>query len=313
VSPGTVYLFHSSGTAHGVASGGAGLASSVLTGSLADNAEFGISLAIADLNGDGYSDLIVGDDAGGELGEGTVYVFKSGATAAGIPSGDTGTAATRLFGTDLNFVFGAFVAVGDINGDAKPDLVVADPGGDSGDGCFCGAVYVFHNAQSGAGVPNGPSDSASGKQYGSLFPNATFGWTVATGDVDGDGYDDVVTADVGAEDPNGFVAGAAYLLRGSGTGIAGGFSGAADATIVGRANFGDQELGDATAISDLNGDGFADVVVSDADAQFLGAVYVFQASGHGGIPSSGTSIAHTVLLGPPEPIDESWEFGKAVQ
>jgi FG-GAP repeat len=149
---------------------------------------FGSSLTIAgDLNGDGFSDLVVGaphDDAFGEgnsVRAGGVLVYYGGAGRA-----FDGTADVILSGTDLQEQFGAAVtSPGDLNGDGYSDLVVGSPYSDA-KGNDAGRAYVyFGRAGNGFGKPAAILDGEQvTRQFGSKVEGA--------GDHNGDGLADFV-------------------------------------------------------------------------------------------------------------------------
>src|SRR6185295_9829238 len=109
----------------------------------------GASLAGADVNGDGYSDLIVGANSydHGEAGEGAVFVYLGG--PSGIATGDPLTAATLLESDQADAHLGSSVAcAGDVNGDGYEDVIVAAPDYDDG-ATNTGIALVFHGSASG--------------------------------------------------------------------------------------------------------------------------------------------------------------------
>src|SRR5262249_54860893 len=130
---GQVYVFHSAG-AGGVPSADATAASAVLSGS-AEDETLGLSLAVGDLNGDGYDDVAVTANR-------KTVVFHS-AGSAGIPSADAAPATTRSSGS------GGAAAGGDIAGDGFAALIP---------GC-CNHVSIFHSGP--AGVASGTTDDAT--------------------------------------------------------------------------------------------------------------------------------------------------------
>ncbi|HZN03230.1 MAG TPA: integrin alpha, partial [Candidatus Polarisedimenticolia bacterium] len=230
-------------------------------------ASFGLSVATAgDVNGDGYSDIIVGAphfDAGQE-DEGRVFAyFGSAAGPSASPDWSAeGDQAHALFGS-------AVAAAGDVNGDGYGDLVVGAPRFDDGDEDVGGAfVYL--------GSPSGPGDSPVWMVEGTR-PFAGFGTSVATaGDVNGDGRDDLL---VGAprHAEGGVEQGAAFLYLGSAAGPADQPAWVATGGQPGG-RFGER----VAAAGDVNGDRRSDIAVGaprqdDGDME-EGRVFVYLGS-----------------------------------
>ena len=236
---------------------------------------FGCSVAAAgDVNGDGYSDVIVGAYGydNGETDEGRAYVYL------GSPSGLATSAAWTAECNQDNAHFGWSVSgAGDVDGDGYADVIVGARDYDNPE-VDEGRVFVYHGSS--GGLFQHASWTCDGGQGG-----ANFGWAVATaGDVNGDGYADVIAGspyvDSGDVDE-----GRAYLWFGSSSGLS---------TEAGWVAEGDQtgaNLGMALATAgDVNGDGYADVIVSargyDGGQTDEGRAYVFlgSAASLGGSP-----------------------------
>jgi hypothetical protein len=231
-----------------------------LTGEATGNA-FGYSVASAgDVNGDGYSDLVVG--AQGYLtNTGRAYVYH------GSASGLSPTPALTLTGDAMGANFGISVAsVGDVNGDGYSDLVV----GASVYSGNTGRAYVYHG--NAGGLSATPTLTLTGEVTGNYFG----GSVASAGDLNGDGYADLV---VGAWGYSGN-RGRAYVYHGS----AGGLNATPMLTLTGEANsyFGYSVAG----AGDLNGDGYADLVIG---AHFYnsgtGRAYVYHGSASGLSPT----------------------------
>jgi hypothetical protein len=147
----------------------------------AAGALFGWSVASAgDVNGDGYSDCLVGANryTNGQTNEGTAFLYLG--SAVGLDS----VAAWRFEGNQTGAQLGTSVAsAGDVNGDGYSDAVVGAPGasnGQSGEG----RIYLFLGGPS--GLSPVPALASEGDQIG-----ASFGFAVASaGDVNGDGFGD---------------------------------------------------------------------------------------------------------------------------
>jgi hypothetical protein len=148
-----------------------------------------------DVNNDGYSDVIVGarNNDGGGSNAGRAYVY-SGETG-GLLWTFTGEASSNYFG---HVVSGA----GDVNNDGYDDLIVGSPSNDAG-GADAGRAYVY-SGRTGILLVTFTGEAAGDR----------LAWSVSgAGDVDDDGYDDLI---VGApqNDAGGSDAGRAYVYSG---------------------------------------------------------------------------------------------------
>ena len=211
-------------------------------------ARLGLSVAGAgDVNGDGYDDIIVGayayNTAETERNRGRVRVYL------GSSSGAVDTFCWETCGDQDQCMFGYAVAgAGDVNGDGYDDIIIGAHGYDiieSGEG----RAYIFH------GGAAGPSPSPS--WIGEIaWAHAQFGVSVdGAGDVNGDGYDDVI---VGAfmYEPLPIDEGNAFVFLGSDTGVVDDFCWMVEDEQE------DTGLGWSVAgAGDVNGDGFDDVIV----------------------------------------------------
>ncbi len=172
------------------------------------SAGFGVSVATAgDVNGDGYSDVIVGAPGytNGASGEGKAFVYH------GSASGLAATAAWGVEGSLVSAGFGHSVSTaGDVNGDGYADVVVGAPGYQAS---YAGEGMAQVFLGSAAGLSSGATRSYFGSQT-----NAHFGDAVASaGDVNGDGYADVVAGAYGYDDAGGWTdAGLVRLYYGNG-------------------------------------------------------------------------------------------------
>ncbi|WP_299568102.1 FG-GAP-like repeat-containing protein [uncultured Pedobacter sp.] len=136
--------------------------------------EFPSSVAIGDIDGDGKPDLVVAN-----YSTNVVSVFRNTSSSGSLNA--SSFTAKQDFTTGLQ---PQSVAIGDVDGDGKLDLVVANPGSNT--------VSVFHNTSSLGSID---ASSFAAKQD---FITSTNPISVAIGDVDGDGRPDLVVANVNA-------------------------------------------------------------------------------------------------------------------
>src|SRR5215831_7355392 len=223
------------------------------------------SVAIGDLNGDGRLDLVTANIGGDPLGTptpaGTVSVLLGN-------GGGTFSAATPY---PTGSVLPSSVAIGDLNGDGRLDLAVANYGSPSSS-VPAGTVSVF------LGTSNGTFSAATQYPTGTGLPGAQ---SVAIGDLNGDGRLDLVVADVSHS--------IAVLLGQAG----GGFLTLTPRVLSALNN------PSSVALGDLNGDGRLDLAIAPysvdpSNPSFdTHGVLVFLGNGDGSFGSQSTYTTGT--------------------
>ncbi|WP_103287176.1 FG-GAP repeat protein [Candidatus Nitrosocaldus islandicus] len=203
------------------------------TSSVKDVAEdfdyFGWSLAAGDFNGDSYTDLAVGvpaENVGSITDAGAVNILYGSSSGLQASSPDD-----QIWHQDTSSVkdvaeigdnFGWSLAAGDFNGDGKDDLAVGVPFEDIGSITDAGAVNILYGSSSGlqASSPDDQiwhQDTSSVKDVAEIGDN--FGYSLATGDFNNDGKDDLAVG-VLAESVGIITgAGAVNILYGSSSGL----------------------------------------------------------------------------------------------
>jgi hypothetical protein len=209
---------------------------------------FGTAVAgVGDVNRDGYDDVLIGapykrdSTTGDVIGQALLYL----GSASGLSSTPTwtveGNGGWNYFGGRLN-------GAGDVNGDGYADFMVSDIFF-TDDQSAEGRVFLYYGSANGpAATPGWIADGDQANDY--------FGMALATaGDVNGDGFDDVVISAPSFDDPEG-IEGQARLYYGSATGLS------PTAGWTGEGNQYAAYFGNAvSSAGDVNGDGYADVVI----------------------------------------------------
>jgi VCBS repeat-containing protein len=226
-----------------------------------------------DVNGDGCDDFVIGTpfaSPNGTFRGGVSYVVfgQAGAfPATWEPSTLDGTNGFIINGTDQSGSGWAVDAAGDVNGDGFGDLLI---------GSENGAFVVFgHAGPFTATFELSSLDGTNGFKMTSHEFNAAFGRSAASaGDVNGDGFDDVL---IGAEqsNPHGNYSGTSYVFFGH----SGAFAPTIDVSSLDGTNgfalqgFGTySQSGHALSAGDFNGDGFDDLLIG-ANGPNLGGHY----------------------------------------
>jgi hypothetical protein len=157
------------------------------------------AVAFGDVNGDGFSDMIIGSKGSGGWSGGTVTIIYGSPLVKGwnlIDPGNAPAGVTTVTGAVA--WFGCAVATGDINADGYDDVVIGAHEYRWLDSDRPGEAFILYGQPglSGTGTINvlAPPSGVSvtrilGNQYA---PGVAFGYSVATGDLNADGFADVV-------------------------------------------------------------------------------------------------------------------------
>ncbi|GAB2175797.1 M10 family metallopeptidase C-terminal domain-containing protein [Dongia sp. agr-C8] len=272
-----------------------------------DHVGWSVSSA-GDFNHDGMDDLLIGS-----LVDPTTNVFGASAfvwyghNGAFYPfnldqtSSNYGFIIESANGNETEFFTGFSVSgAGDVNGDGADDIIVSSPyAGANG----TGAAYVIFNGPGAYGSYLNGLNGTNGFKISGIASGDQAGWDVsAAGDVNGDGYADVI---IGAPQAGGDGGGTAYVLFGHGTA----FSATIDLDNLSADEgfwiYGDS-AGDTAGVSvsaagDLNGDGYDDLLVGAPNAgpngALSGAVEVIYGSDLLGTRPVMGSIGNNVITG----------------
>jgi hypothetical protein len=261
----------------------------------------GYALATGDINGDGYADIVISayGAPGGNYDGYTYVVFGKSTTwgAAGnkVLNIGAGNLIDGTQGVRFNSAVGSgdgsgsSVATGDVNGDGYADVVIGAVGGNSS----AGYTYLVFGKSATWGAAGNKVlnigagnliDGTQGVRFDGVTGNDNSGNSVVTGDINGDGYADILIGAYRANSGKGYsyvvfgksatwgAAGNKVLNTGAGNLI----DGTQGFRLDGVTN--NDYLGNKVAIGDVNGDGIKDIIIGALNAPLdsgKGSVYVY--------------------------------------
>jgi uncharacterized protein (TIGR03437 family) len=270
---------------------------------------FGYSLTAADFDGDGFVDLAAGapgeDERRGALA--VLYGSNRGLTSDRDEYWREGRDGLRGSGS-VNDSFGFELASGDFNGDGYPDLVTGVPGENSGKGTVNlilgspGGLTSNGNVrreQGSDGVPDTAEDDDG------------FGSSLAAGDFDGDGFDDLAVGAPAEDEARGLI----IVIPGSAQGLTG-FGSLAwregENGLPGDGREEENRFGGELAAGDYNQDGFGDLAfTSPGESGGGGVVQVIYGSSEG-LSAAGIAILSQGPNGLGDRVEEGDQFGLAM-
>jgi hypothetical protein len=291
--------------------------------------EFGASLAAGDFNGDGYDDLAIG--VYGEDEGGAVYVMH------GQPLAGLATFTTRFFTQNSSGIadtdetgdgFGSSLASGDFDNDGNDDLAIGAPYEDIENVSFkrdAGVVHVLYSdgnslssngsqlwLQGAGGLPNDPDS------------DELFGFSLATGDFDGNDHDDLVVGvpkdfrsggNCSGPGCSSYTSGGIHLLYGTTGGLDDAWNQYWRATFPGIDWDLISRFGWALAVGDFNNNGLDDLAIGGPHRYLsslrTGMVKVL----YGGVPTlttTGSQNFHQNSSGTEGEIEEDDRFGHSM-
>jgi RHS repeat-associated protein len=276
---GRVYVYM--GTATGIPAG----ATPLTRDSTATNGRLGTSVATADVNGDGYADVVGGVPgyASGQANEGRLAVYLGAKTGLGttLVAVESNVAGARL-GTSVAFA-------GDVDRDGRDDVVAGAPGV-SNPQSNEGRIYVYR------GTATGLNTTTTGWTVEANIANAALGTAVSgAGDTNGDGFADIAGGAPGVSNPQPSE-GRIYVVRGGASALGTVWTYESDTD--------NAMLGQAVGAGDFNSDGRADIVAGSPQHAGAGRVYKFLTRSDGTLPTIFSSTVEAGAAG--------WQLGAAL-
>lgn len=283
-----------------------------VSGAAEPNDRFGAAVGTGDFDGDGYDDVIIGvpgEQLGGSANAGVVNVLygsRLGLTSARNQMWSQSGAIAGF--PETGDAFGSAVVGGDFDGDGFSDVAVGVPGENGSSGM----VNVLFGSPGGLTGAGNQAISQAGTIEGAPEPGDRFGGSLASGDFDGDGYDDLAVGVPGEDGGAGavnIVFGGPSGLTTSGNELLGQWG-----AIPGASEPGDR-FGAALAAGDLDGDGRADLAIgSPGEAMYgrqaAGSVHVLFGSADGIDRARAEALSQSANIGGSSEAGD--EFGSAV-
>jgi hypothetical protein len=285
---------------------------------------FGAALAVGDFDGDGHADLAIGvpyQDVGTADNAGAVHILYGaydGLTAVGDQLWSQGSSGIEGMAEDGDW-FGSALAAGDFDGDGYDDLAVGVSAEDVGTLNSAGAVNIIYGSASGLTATGDQiwTQNSSGIN-GTAEASDQFGYSLAAGDFDRDGHDDLAIGVVHEDVETVVRAGAVNIIYGSPGGLTevGDWWFHQDTSGILDTCETDDVFGWAVTVGDFDGDGYADLAIGAPGEDYggkdaIGAVNVVYGSA-GGLTATGDQFWHQDVSGMQNAAEDGDRFGRVL-
>ncbi|MFG0251130.1 MAG: SdrD B-like domain-containing protein, partial [Phycisphaeraceae bacterium JB051] len=261
-----------------------------------------------DVNGDGYDDFLIGAKAENDYAGKTYLIYGQQQKYFGkhevtevtqFPLVTDDLKGAVFYGINENDQSGKVVSsAGDVNNDGYDDFLIgasfADPSG-----LYSGQVYLIYGQQQSFDRENHLSDIINSSLAGAVFSGAAASQNAGSdissaGDVNGDGFDDLLIGAAGAQ-VNGVSTGKVYLIYGHATNLTGDLllsnvdNGNVPGAVFNGIDYQDNAGAQVASAGDVNADGLDDLLISAPNRErngegWVGQVYLIygQAAGLSG-------------------------------
>jgi len=263
--------------------------------------ESGYSVSSAgDVNGDGYDDILIGafrnDEGGNQAGQ--TYLILGKPTGWSMDTPLSLSDASFIGEADQDGSGYSVSSAGDVNGDGYDDILIGALTNDEG-GTHAGQTYLILGRPAGWSMDT-PLSSADASFIGEAAWDESGSSVSSAGDVNGDGYDDIL---IGAwyNDESGTWAGQTYLILGKPTGWSMDIPlSLSDASFIGEANY-DLSGSSVSSAGDVNGDGYDDILIgatwNDEGGHHAGQTYLILGKPTGWSMDTPLSLPHPSFIG----------------
>ncbi len=250
----------------------------------------GYRVATGDFDGDGYEDIAVAaPHENNDIGVGGKHgvVIVSYGSARGIVKEGVSVLSVGA-PQDFNVNFGYGLAAGDFNGDGVDDLAVGVPGLDSINADDIGSVWVYAGIQD-AGISVAPYVQLYQDDCGATNEEGDqFGYSLAAGDMNLDGFADLFVGSIGEDNDAGLVG----FFPGSAAGVTSVGSGFAKQSGLGGVDGAGDLFGYSLAVGNFIGDDHLDLAIgapyaAQGSLLEMGKVYIVRGTAVGPVATGG--------------------------